>query len=176
MSSSYESNGQTNSSVDALLRSNRESVETFGLTPYQPIIYAIPEEQRQAEYALLQRAAEFQPTLYRMLEPLATKEELQSYARSLLNAATQAVEQTADELATGNNRTVAELEQSIRQAGRQQEKFISDSSSLLDTRTKELDGVIDSLRRKLLRIQIWTSVSAAALSALVSVVLWQLLN
>ena len=176
MSSSYESNGQTNSSVDALLRSNRESVETFGLTPYQPIVYAIPEEQRQTEYALLRKAAEFQPTLYRMLEPLATREELQSFITDLLNAAMQATEQTAGELATGNSRTVAELEQSIRQAGRQQEKFISDSSSLLDTRARELDGVIDSLRGKLLRIQLWTSVSAAALSALVSVALWQLLN
>ena len=176
MSLPYENRQQKNSLVAGLVAANTEDVEQIGLTPYQPILYAIPKDQREAEFQLLQRAANFQPELYRKIEALATRDELRSYINEMQNIQTRTMKQTVSELAEANSQTVCWMQRTIEQAGKTQEKFISDSSSTLATRTQELDRMIDGLQRKIIQIQICTAASAVMLSAIVSVVLWRLLG
>ena len=172
----YESTGQRNSALDALVAANQEDMEQIERTPYQPILYAIPEEQREAEYRLLQRAAQFQPELYRKIEPLATRKELGQFIQEMEQAQEEYMGQAVRMLEETNQQTIARLQRTLEQAGSQQESFISDSSSVLASRTRELKDVINGLERKLVKFLVFTGATALTSSILVSVLLWRLLG
>ena len=176
MSLPYENKQQKNSLVAGLVAANTEDMKTIELTPYQPIVYAIPKDQREAELQLLQRAASFQPELYQKIALLATRDELRSYVKETQDIQTRYMNQTVNALTEANSQTVGRMQRTLEQAGKTQEKFISDSSSTLATRTQELDRVIGGLRKKIIQIQIFSAASAVMLSAIVSVVLWRLLG
>ena len=176
MSLQYESTGQRNSSLDALVAANEEDVAQIELTPYQPILYAIPKEQRDTELQLLQRAATFQPELYRKIEPLATRKELGQFIREMEQAQEEYMGQAVRTLEETNLQTVARIQRTLEQAGSLQENFITDSSSVLASRTRELKDVINGLERKLVKFLVFTGATALTASILVSVLLWRLLG
>ena len=64
-------------SLEALIQANGQAMETRQRIPYEMVVYAIPEEWREEEMMLLRNAVEFQPTLYGMIDTLATRQELQ---------------------------------------------------------------------------------------------------
>lgn len=176
MSLQYENESPGNSLLASLVQQNTEALEQIERTPYQPIVYAIPMEQREEEFKLLQQAVTFQPELYRKIEPLATKKELQWSLRELLSRQEDFLEQAVDRLTEANQKTTAETRSLLEQAGRTQEKFISDSTSALDSKVKELDKEISRLRRLNLWFMIGTMLSSITLAGLVSVWLPRLLG
>ena len=176
MNSQYENRPKKNSMLADLVSANTERVEEISLTPYQPVVYAIPQKQREAEYQLLQKAAEFQPELYRRIGMLATREALEEHVHRIMDIEAQYMEKSVTELKTANSKTISRMEQSIEQAGKNQERFISDGYSRLSAYTRELNSAINGLRDKILRIQLLTAAAAVTLSVIVSVVLWRLLR
>lgn len=142
--------------------------------PYQPQVYAIPIEQRKRESKLLADAVEFQPKLYQMIERLATAEELSDHCISIQNIEAEYMEKTVREVVTENRKTAAQMQSLIEQAGKNQEQFILNCSETLSKSTETLDGTIEKLHRKILKIMIAAAVSAVALSLLVCVVFWKL--
>ena len=176
MSLQYESTGQRNSSLDALVAANEEDVAQIELTPYEPILYAIPKEQRDTELQLLQRAAQFQPELYRKIEPLATRKELGLFIREMEQTQEEYIGQAIRVLEETNQQTAVRMQRTLEQVGSQQESFISDSDSMLATRTRELKDVINGLERKLVKFLVFTGATALTSSILVSVLLWRLLG
>lgn len=72
-----ESGNMSATSLEALIQANGQAVETRQRIPYEMVVYAIPEEWREEEMMLLRNAVEFQPTLYGMIDTLATRQELQ---------------------------------------------------------------------------------------------------
>ena len=176
MSVPYESTEQRNSSLDALVAANQEDMDLIELTPYEPILYAIPKEQRDTELQLLQRAATFQPELYRRIEPLATKKELGQFIREMEQTQEEYMSQAIASLTETNLQTITRMQRTFEQAGSQQESFISDSDSMLATRTRELKDVINGLERKLVQFLVFTGATALTASILVSVLLWRLLG
>lgn len=176
MSSVYENESPGNSLLASLVQQNAEALEQIERTPYQPIVYAIPQEQREEEFKLLQQAVTFQPELYRRIEPLATKKELQWSLRELQSRQEDFLEQAVDRLTATNQKTTAETRSLLEQAGKTQESFISDSTSALDSKVKELDSEISRLRRLNLWFMIGTMLSSITLAGLVSVWLPQLLG
>ena len=176
MSLQYESTEQRNSALDALVAANEEDVAQIELTPYEPILYAIPKEQRDTELQLLQRAATFQPELYQKIEPLATRKELGQFIREMEQTQEEYMSQAIASLTETNLQTAARMQRTLEQAGSQQESFISDSDSMLDTRTRELKDVINGLERKLVQFLVFTGATALTSSILVSVLLWRLLG
>ncbi len=169
MNLQLDNNIQKNSALDKLVSANAEAMKQIGMTPYQPILYAIPKDQRDAEFRLLQEAWNFQPELYRQLRTLATTEALEECCTQMENTA-------VSRLTEANQMTVSEMRSLISQDGKMLERFISDSSMALDTRIKDLDSIRSRWQKDIIRIQIWTAVSAVTLSTLVSVVLWRLLD
>lgn len=137
-------------------------------------MYAIPIEQRKRESKLLADAVEFQSRLYQMTERLATAEELSDHCTRIQNIEAEYMEKTVREVVTENRKTAAQMQNLIEQAGKNQERFILNCSETLSKSTETLDGAIEKLRRKILKIMIATAVSAVALSLLVCAVFWKL--
>lgn len=176
MSLPCENRSQKNSPLEALIAANTESLERMEDIPYQPIVYAIPKEQREEEFKLIQQAVKFQPELYRKMEPLATKDELTKYCRTLQETERQYIEQAVSRLTEANLKTTAEMQARIEQAGRMQEKFISDASKALDFGKQELGSVIRGLRRRITGLMAAAFLGSLLLSVLVSALLPQLLS
>ena len=160
--------------MDMLRRKNARTLSELEQIPYQPQVYAIPIEQRKRESKLLADAVEFQPKLYQMIERLATAEELSDPCTQIQNIEAEYMEKTVREVVTENRKTVAQMQNLVERAGKNQEQFILNCSETLSKSTAALDGTIEKLRRKILKIMIAAAVSAVALSLLVCVVFWKL--
>lgn len=84
------------------------------------------------------------------------------------------MERTVQEVVNTNADTVAQMQTIVEQAGKNQERFISDCSETLSGSTKALDSTIEKLQQKIMKIMIATAVLAVALSVLACVVFWKL--
>ena len=174
MNSQSENSTQQNSAMDMLRKKNTRTLSELEQIPYQPQVYAIPIEQRKRESKLLADAVEFQPKLYQLIEQLATWEELSDHCTKIQNIEAEYMENTVREVVTVNKETTAQMQNLIEQAGKNQERFISNCSETLSKSTETLDSTIEKLRRKILKIMIATAVSAMTLSLLVCAVFWKL--
>ncbi len=174
MNSQSDNGKQQNSAMDMLRKKNTRTLSELEQIPYQPQVYAIPIEQRKRESKLLADAVEFQPKLYQLIEQLATWEELSDHCTKIQNIEAEYMENTVREVVTVNKETTAQMQNLIEQAGKNQERFISNCSETLSKSTETLDSTIEKLRRKILKIMIATAVSAMTLSLLVCAVFWKL--
>ena len=150
-------------SMDELVNLNGQAVEEMERIPYQPILYALPEEWLKADRVLRQQAADFQPTLYRMIKPLATAHQL---AR-LQDEQLQTFYQEKQEM-------MRAIQSSLQQDGRAREKHSSAISATLQSSLKSMEAGTSALDRRIRKLLVTTSVASAALSVLVCVV-WLLL-
>ena len=135
MNSQSENSTQQNSAVDMLRKKNTRTLSELEQIPYQPQVYAIPIEQRKRESKLLADAVEFQPKLYQMIERLATAEELSDHCIRIQNIEAEYMEKTVREVVTENRKTAAQMQSLIEQAGKNQERFISNCSETLSKST-----------------------------------------
>jgi hypothetical protein len=174
MSLPFENNTQQNTAMDLLKKKNARTLSELEQIPYQPQVFAIPIEQRKRESKLLAEAVEFQPKLYQLIEELATWRELKAHCDRIQEIEADYMEKTVRALTNSNADTVNRLQSMVEQAGKNQEKFISNCSETLSKSTEELNSTIKNLRRRIIKIIIATAVSAVALSVLVCVVFWKL--
>ena len=150
-------------SMDELVKLNGQALEEMERIPYQPILYALPEEWLKADRALRQQAADFQPTLYRMIKPLATAHQVDRMQDEQL----QAFYQEKQEM-------MRAIQNSLQQDGRAREKHSSEISETLQSSLKSMEAVTSALDSRIRKLLVTTSVASAALSVLVCVV-WHLL-
>ena len=174
MNSQSENSTQQNSAMDMLRKKNTRTLSELEQIPYQPQVYAIPIEQRKRESKLLADAVEFQPKLYQLIEQLATWEELSDHCTKIQNIEAEYMDTTVREIVTANKETTAQMQKLVEQAGKNQEKFISNCSETLSKSTEALDNTIKNLQRKIMKIMIATAVSAVVLSLLACAVFWKL--
>lgn len=150
-------------SIDELVRLNGQAMEEMSRTPYQPILYALPEEWLKADRALRQQAADFQPTLYKMIRPLATAEQIFRMQDEQICLFQQEKEEM-----------LCAIQSSLRQDGSLREKISSDISETLRTNLKAMEALASEVNRKLKKLLITASVASMLLSVLVCAV-WHLL-
>ena len=150
-------------SMDELVKLNGQALEEMDRIPYQPILYALPEEWLKADRALRQQAADFQPTLYRMIKPLATAQQVARMQDEQL----QMFYQEKQEM-------MRAIQSSLQQDGRAREKHSSEISETLQSSLKSMKAVTSALDSRIKKLLLTTSVASAALSVLVCVV-WHLL-
>ena len=163
MNSDCENNNMTATSLEALIQANGQSMEVREQVPYQPVVYAIPEEWLQAEKVMLEQAVKFQPTLYRMIGTLATKEEME---RAYQIHLTQLIRQNED--------TMKAVRNTLQQDGNMREKYSSELSKMLSDSLRAMETVASNLQKKITKILIATAVSSAALSVLACLALQHL--
>ena len=150
-------------SMDELVNLNGQALEEMERIPYQPILYALPEEWLKADRALRQQAADFQPTLYRMIKPLATAQQVARMQDEQL----QMFYQEKQEM-------MRAIQSSLQQDGRAREKHSSEIYETLQSSLKSMEAVTSVLDSRIRKLLVTTSVASVALSVLVCAV-WHLL-
>ena len=143
MNSKFENDTPNNTFLDKLIQANGQAVETREQVPYQPVVYAIPEEWRLAEKELLEQAVKFQPELYRQIRQLATRQQVEFMREQQL----------------------------LQQDGSVREQNFSRVSTMLSDSREEWQEMMDRFEIMLWRLLIFTAVASVALSVLVCMVL-----
>lgn len=163
MSSDYENNNMTATSIEALIQANGQALEVREQVPYRPVVYAIPGEWLQAEKAMLEQAIKFQPVLYRLIGQRTTRQEFQQMQEQQLRTIRMELrEQTSS------------IRSTLQQDGSVREKSSSELSKMLSDSLKAMETVASNLQKKITKILIATAVSSAALSVLVCMALQHL--
>ena len=163
MSLDYEKNSLSATAMEALIQANGQAVETRQRIPYEMVVYAIPEEWREEEMNLLRRAVQFQPTLYKQIDTLATRQDWQDLLtdqRTVLQAESREMQ--------------ASMRRILQQDGSVRENFSSELSGMLSAGLKAMEETtsrLDQKVRKLTRI----SVAASMVASVLVCVVWHLL-
>ncbi len=163
MSSDYENNNMTATSLEALIQANGQAMEVREQVPYRPVVYAIPEEWLNAELELLKNASEFQPELYRLIRQRATRQELQ-----------QMQEQQLRTIRTELREQTSSIRSTLQQDGSVREQNFSRTSDLLSANRQDIRVLTKRLENNIKKLMIGTAVSSTVLSLLVCAV-WYLL-
>jgi len=149
------SQSDSNTFLENLIQSNAQSMEEIQETPYQPIVYAVPKAWQESWMKLLGQAAEFQPTLYRMISLLATRQELE-----------QMHAQEWQILLAEKQDTLKKIDRTLQRDESVREKFSSDTSKMLSENLKAMEDTAQRLERRVLKRVALTSILSAVLSAL----------
>ena len=163
MSLDYEKNSLSATAMEALIQANGQAVETRQRIPYEMVVYAIPEEWREEEMNLLRRAVQFQPTLYKQIDTLATRQDWQDLLTDQRTV-----------LQTESREMQASMRRILQQDGSVREKFSSELSGMLSASLKAMEATTSRLEqkvRKLTRI----SVAASMVASVLVCVVWHLL-
>ena len=146
MNYDYENSSSGSTFLEELTQANGEVLEVREQVPYQPVVYAIPEEWRKAEKELLEQAVQFQPTLYRMMQALATRQELEQMQTALVQILRQEKQEAL--------RSVQTI---LEQAGNENDKHFSEWSKA----QSELKEIISTAEKKITKM-IVAGISASA--------------
>ena len=163
MSLDYEKNSLSATAMEALIQANGQAVETRQRIPYEMVVYAIPEEWREEEMNLLRRAVQFQPTLYKQIDTLATRQDWQDLLTDQRTV-----------LQTESREMQASMRRILQQDGSVREKSSSELSGMLSASLKAMEATTERLEqkvRKLTRI----SVAASMVASVLVCVVWHLL-
>lgn len=163
MNSEYEQNDMDATSLEALTRINGQAVETRQRIPYDVTVYAVPEQWREEEAKMLRAAVEFQPTLYRLIGKLATREDWQS----LMNLQRNVLQTNGQELEES-------IRSTLRQDGSVREKYFSEISKLLSDSLKSMEATTLRLEQKIRKLTMLSVAASTIMSALVCAVLYLL--
>ena len=163
MSLDYEKNSLSATAMEALIQANGQAVETRQRIPYEMAVYAIPEEWREEEMNLLRRAVQFQPTLYKQIDTLATRQDWQD----LLTDQRTVLQTESREMQSSMRRT-------LQQDGSEREKFSSELSGMLSASLKAMEATTERLEQKVRKLTRISVVASSVASVLVCVV-WHLL-
>lgn len=163
MNSDYEKNSLSATAMEALIQANGQAVETRQRIPYEMVVYAIPEEWREEEMNLLRQAVQFQPTLYKQIDTLATRQDLQHLLtdqRTVLQAESREMQSS--------------MRRILQQDGSVREKFSSELSGMLSASLKAMEATTERLEQKVKKLTRISMAASMVASVLVCVV-WHLL-
>lgn len=163
MSSQYESSSQQTTSLEALIQANGQAMEVREQIPYQPVVYAIPEEWLQAEKIMLEQAVKFQPELYRLIRQRLTRQEFQQMQDQQLHTIRMELREHT-----------SSIRSTLQQDGSVREKYSSELSNMLSDSLRAMETVASNLQKKITKILITTAVSSVALSVLACMALQHL--
>ena len=159
------SQSENNTWLENLIQNNGQAMEEIQETPYQPIFYAVPKEWIENWMKLLEQAVEFQPTLYRLISLLATRQELEQMQvrqRQLLQAEKQD--------------TLTIVRSTLQQDGRTREQFSTDTSKMLSDSLKAMEDMAQRLEQRIMKKVTKASILSAVLSVLACGVLLHLVS
>ena len=159
MNSDYENNSQGTTFLDSLIQANGQATEVRERVPYQPVVYAIPEEWLNAEMELLKNASEFQPELYRLIRQRMTRQEFQQMQDQQLHTIRVELREQTNSIRS-----------TLQQDGSVREKFSSELSGMLSASLKAMEATTSRLEqkvRKLTRISVEASMVASVLVCVV---------
>ena len=137
----YESGNQN--MMEMLKQTNKKSLNGIEVSLGETRIISIPTQVREAEMELLRTAVNFQPELYKRIDKIPTRTEMDEYMEQAVNIDTEyytkMVNTYREELAQVKTEIISSMEQteknnqeiqaqmtdSIKQGGRNQESFLN---------------------------------------------------
>lgn len=162
MSYNYENSSSGSTFLEELTKANGAVLDARERTPYQPVVYAIPEEWRLAEKALLEQAVQFQPSIYQALQILATGQELEQMQTALTQI-----------LRAEKQETLRSIRTTLEQAGSENGKSLSEWSRAQSESNRALAERITALEKKLTKL-LTAGISASAGVSVLCLVLLRL--
>ena len=159
------SQSENNTWLENLIQNNGQAMEEIRETPYQPIFYAVPKEWMENGIKLLEQAVEFQPTLYRLISLLATREEL---------AKMQIQQQKV--LLDMKKEMLGSVQTTLQQDGKTREQFSTDTSKMLFDSLKAMEDTAQRLEQRIMKKVTRASILSAVLSVLACGVLLHLVS
>ena len=163
MSLDYEKNSLSATAMEALIQANGQAVETRQRIPYEMVVYSIPEEWREEEMNLLRHAAQFQPTLYKQIDTLATRQDWQDLLTDQRTV-----------LQTESREMQASMRRILQQDGSVREKIFSELSGMLSAGLKDMEATTERLEQKVSKLT-RISVAASMVASVLVCVVWHLL-
>lgn len=159
------SQSENNTWLEDFIQSNGQAMEEIRETPYQPIVYAVPKEWIENWMKLLEQAVEFQPTLYRLISLLSTREEL---------AKMQTQQQKV--LLDMKKEMLGSVQTTLQQDGKARERFSTDTSKMLSDSLKAMEDTVQRLEQRIMKKVTRASILSAMLSVLACGVLLHLVS
>ena len=159
------SQSESNTWLENLIQNNGQAMEEIQETPYQPIFYAVPKEWIENWMKLLEQAVEFQPTLYRLISLLSTREEL---------AKMQTQQQKV--LLDMKKEMLGSVQTTLQQDGKARERFSTDTSKMLSDSLKAMEDTVQRLEQRIMKKVTRASILSAMLSVLACGVLLHLVS
>ena len=142
---------------------------------------------RLEEQRLLREAVTFQPTLYRMIDGLSTSQDLERFVKNQTSVVKKGMADMLTQSMELNRQQVENLSEIIQQDGKKREEFISEISRTMSTeildfsktmseKISDLEDLRDELENRMMKIIITVGLTSVGLSALLFMVLQQLLT
>ena len=147
-----------NNYLNRLIKSEKEQVKEIAEEPYQPTVYAIPKDQWQQKLSLLKEQSEFHETLLEVMERLPTSKAIDRFMNTTLERQLTMFTSQTDE-----------VKANVKLAGSNQERFISEASSLRQEKSKELKTALDKITKRVYLFTAAVFLTSVLLSGLVSV-------
>ena len=149
------SQSENNTWLENLVQNNGQAMEEIRETPYPPVVYTIPKEWMENGIKLLEQAVEFQPTLYRLISLLATREEL---------AKMQIQQQKV--LLDMKKEMLGSVQTTLQQDGKTREEFSTSTSQMLSASLKAMEDTAQRLEQRIMKKVARASILSAVLSVL----------
>ena len=140
------------------ISSEKEQVKEIAEEPYQPIIYAIPKDQWNQMLSLLKEQSEFHETLLEVMDRLPTSKAIDRFMNTTLERQLTMFTSQTDE-----------VKANVKQAGSNQERFISEALSLRQEQNKELKAALEKITKRVYKFTAAIFLTSVLLSGLVSV-------
>lgn len=164
----------TVSAIDRLKAATQATVQVVEEIPYLPTVYAIPKEDWEAFQHGLREVLTFQPTLYKQIKELATREELDATLeadwdayKSLANVAVKKIGEETEPI----RKQMHEMREALEQDGKKRERSICDIELSARRNYKDLTDLARSVRRWIIGALAGSAVLSGLVSLLVSLLL-----
>ena len=115
-------------------------------------------------------------TLYMLIKQLATQKDMERCLNQTVATEEEYMRKMANSFSEKAQTMTKEVSELLQQDGKRREKFISDCTQALQTERDKLTVQLDSLRKRTRRILIAISITAIALSTLVSYLVCRVLG
>lgn len=168
-----------NSELEVLKERNKQNLSVMN-KPYQPIVYALLEEQWDTMLRLQTDTVSFQPKMWEKISTLASREEMQKYQSQLMNTEERYMNQTVEYIKKQLLKTQSEvnnlmttMQSQLKQAGKENENFCFNMRRELNSSLFQFQQMTSKLFRRLLIAMGTSVILSAALSALLMIFLKQ---
>ena len=149
------------------------------LKPYEPIVYAIPQEQWETMLKLLMTCVDSQPQIVKILQTLSTKASQQQIAREMGEMINDSLDWAEEEhkkrlalLQSQMENFLSEERRKLEQAGKESERNGKRTASEVRASVDELSDKL----RSVWKLALGTVIGSAALSSLLSALVCFLLR
>ena len=149
------SQSESNTWLENLIQNNGQAMEEIKETPYPPVVYTIPKEWMENWMKLLEQAVTFQPTLYKMIEPLASWGEVEKMRQ-----------QQQKVLLDMKKEMLSSIQTTLQQDGKTREQFSTDTSQMLSDSLKAMEDTAQRLEQRIMKKVARASFLSVVLSVL----------